>query len=191
MVSPPEPQPSITIETPISEQQIPSQPQPNAPISSSSPLQPIVEPTPHESSHEPINEPIQIEDSPQHSVDTYCPPDAYAQVFPESSQQSIPSVLSAPHSEPQVHSSQPIVSIVPPSEPVKVQTSIPSSTSTPSEWHRHGAPTTAPVSTVDQSAQEQSVLFRFISAQFAAIQTKLDAKFAKLENTVDTKMNQL
>ena len=35
------------------------------------------------------------------------------------------------------------------------------------------------------------MLFRFISAQFAAIQTKLDSKFAKLENTVDTKMNQL
>ena len=77
MVSPPEPQPSINIETPTSEQQIPSQQQPDAPISSSSPPQPIIEPTPHESFHEPINEPIQIEDSPQLSVDTYCPPAAY------------------------------------------------------------------------------------------------------------------
>ena len=124
-------------------------------------------------------------------MDTYCPPAAYAHVFPESSQQSVPSVPSAPHSEPQVQSSKPAVSIVPPSEPVQVQTSIPSSTSTPSEWHRHGVPTTAPISVVDTSAQEQSVLFRFISTQFVAIQTKLDAKFAKLENTVDTKMNQL
>ena len=70
MISPPEPQPSINIETPISEQQIPSQQQPDAPISSSSPPQPIVEPTPHESSHELVNEPIQIEDSPQYFVDT-------------------------------------------------------------------------------------------------------------------------
>ena len=66
----------------------------------------------------------------------------------------MPSVPSIPHSEPQVQSSQPAVSIVPPSEPVKVQTSIPSSTSTPSEWHRHGVPTTATVSAPDQSAQE-------------------------------------
>ena len=166
MVSLPKPHPSINIETLISEQQIPSQPQPNAPISSSSPPQPSVEPTPHESSHEPINEPIQIEDSPQHSMDTYCPLDAYAQVFPKSSQHSVPSVPSAPHSEPQVQSSKPAVSIIHPSKPIvqQVQTSIPSSTSTPSEWHRHGVPTTATISAPDLSAQEQSVLFRFISA---------------------------
>ena len=64
LVSPPEPQPSIHIETLISEQPIPSELLPGAPISSSSPPQPTVEPTPHESSHEPLNEPIQIEDSP-------------------------------------------------------------------------------------------------------------------------------
>ena len=78
----------------------------------------------------------------------------------------MPSVPSTPPSEPQVQSSKPPVSLVPPSEPVvhQVQTSIPSSTSTPSEWHRHGVPTIATVSVPDQSAQEQSVLFRFISA---------------------------
>ena len=66
------------------------------------------------------------------------------------------SVPSAPPSEPQVQSSKPPVSIIPPSEPVvhQVQTSIPSSTSTPSEWHRQGVPTTTTVSVPDRSAQE-------------------------------------
>ena len=89
-------------------------------------------------------------------MDTYCPPVAYAQVFSESFQHSVQSVPSAPPSEPQVQSSKLPVSIIPHFEPVvpQVQTSIPSSTSTPSEWHRHGVPTTAPVSAVDTSAQE-------------------------------------
>ena len=106
-------------------------------------------------------------------MDTYHPPDAYAQVFAESSQHSMQSVPSVPPSEPQVQStepqvqsSKPLVSIVPPSEPVvhQAQTSIPSSTSTPSEWHRQGVPPQATISAPDQSTQEQSVLFRFISA---------------------------
>ena len=99
-------------------------------------------------------------------MDTYRPPDAYTQVFVESSQHFVPSVPSAPPSEPQVQSSKPPVSIVPPSEPVvhQTQTSIPSSTSTPTEWHRQGVPTQATISAPNQSAQEQSVLFRFIYA---------------------------
>ena len=141
LVSSSDPQPSIHIETPISEHPIPSEPQPGAPISSSSPPQPTVEPTSHESIHEPLEEPIQIDDSPQHSVDNYHPFDAYAQVFAKSSQPSVPSVSSAPPSEPQVQStepqvksSKPPVSKVSPSEPVvhQAQTFIPSSTSTPS-----------------------------------------------------------
>ena len=48
-----------------------------------------------------------------------------------------------------------------------------------------------PASGLDSSASENSVLFRFISAQFAALQTKIDSKFASLERSVDSKLEQL
>ena len=116
-----------------------------------------------------MHEPIQIVDSPPHSVDTYHPPAAYAQVFEETSQ-------------PQPQSSVPQVQ----------QDHVPSSTSTPTEWHKHGTSSTQPtVSAPDTSAQDNSILFRFIFAQFAALQSKIDSKFAMLENTMDSKLNQL
>ena len=61
---------------------------------------------------------------------------------------------------------------------------------TPTEWHRHVESTapTVPVSGPDSSAQENTVLFRFISAQFATIQSKLDSKFVILERTMDSKI---
>ena len=98
-------------------------------------------------------------------MDTYHPPDAYAQVFTESSQTQSQQV------QPSIQPSVPQVHLVSPSEPLvqKVQSFIPSSTSTPTEWYRHGISTQATVSAPDPSAQENSVLFRFISAQFAAI----------------------
>ena len=183
VVSPSEPQTSIHTEVPISEQPGLSETQPGVPHSSAS--QPFVEPSIHESTHESA-EPIQIDDSPQHSVDTYHPPDAYAQVFAESSQPSAPtSEPPTSSTTPPVQSSEPVVS--------KAQSTVPSSMPTPTEWHRHVAstPPVVPVSGPDSSAQENTVLFRFISAQFAAIQSKLDSKFAILERTVNSKMEQL
>ena len=47
------------------------------------------------------------------------------------------------------------------------------------------------MSAPNTSAQDNSVLFCFISAQFAALQSKIDSKFAMLENNVDSKLNQL
>ena len=89
LVSLPKTQPLIPIDILISEPPVPSEPQTGAHLHSSSEPQPSVEPshaTSHESSHEWLHEPIQIDDSPQHSMDTYHPPAAYAQVFAESSQ---------------------------------------------------------------------------------------------------------
>ena len=89
-------------------------------------------------------------------------------MFQESSQQPV------------LPSEPPSSSVTPPvpsSEPVG--TKAPSAVQTPTEWHRHVEPT-APVvqmSGPDSSASENSVLFRFISAQFTAIQSKIDSKF--------------
>ena len=67
-------------------------------------------------------------------MDTYHPPDAYAQVFAESSQTQSEQV------QPFIQPSVPQVHSVPPSEPLvqKAQSSIPSSTSTPTEWYKQG-----------------------------------------------------
>ena len=74
-------------------------------------------------SQEPIQEPIQISDSPLPSVDTYHPPDAYAQIFEENP----PSAT-----QPSISPAQ--------------QQQVPPSTSTHSEWHRHGSTSEQPSS---------------------------------------------
>ena len=102
-------------------------------------------------------------------MDTYHPPATYAQVFEEHSQ---------PHPQPFV--------------PHVQRDHVPSSTSTPSEWHWHGSTSEQPTSSApDSTLQDTSVLFRFIFSQFSALQSKLESKFAVLENNVDTKLNQL
>ena len=114
-------------------------------------------------------------------MDAYCPPDAYAQVFQESSQPLVPSEPLSTSATPSVIPSEPVASKVPSTVPQ------------PTKWHRQVEPS-APVAQVsgpDSSASENSVLFRFISAQFATIQTKIDSKFANLERTVDSKLDQL
>ena len=97
-------------------------------------------------------------------MDTYHPPATYAQVFEE-------------------HPPPPIQPSIPPTQ----KEHVPSSTSTPSEWHRHGSTSEQPSSSLPNS----SVLFRLIFAQFSALQLTLESKFAVLENKVDTKLNQL
>ena len=78
-----------------------------------------------------------------------------------------------------------------PSEPVAPK--VPSTVPQPTEWYTQVEPSAPLVqaSRPDSSALENSVLFRFISAQFAAIQTKIDSKFSSLERTVDSKLEQL
>ena len=79
-----------------------------------------------------------------------------------------------------------------PSQPSAPQDHVPSSTSTPSEWHRHGSTSEQPSSLVpDSTLPDSSILFRLISAQFSTLQSKLESKFVVLENKVDTKLNQL
>ena len=111
-------------------------------------------------------------------MDDYCPPAAYAQVFQETTTQ--PPVSSDP--QPTTATSSGI-----PSQPVA------SKVSQPTEWHRHGESSAPVVQTAESasSASENLVLFRFISAQFATLQTKIDSKFASLERSVDSKLEQL
>ena len=93
-------------------------------------------------------------------MDAYYPPAAYAQVFQETSQPAVSLTV------PPATSATPSVI---PSEPIG--TKAPSTVPHPTEWHRHVEPS-APVAQAfgpDSSASENSVLFRFISAQFAAI----------------------
>ena len=79
-----------------------------------------------------------------------------------------------------------------PSVPHVQKDHVPSSTSTPSEWHRHDSTSKQPTSLApDSTLQYTLVLFCFISVQFSALQSKLESKFAVLENNVDTKLNQL
>ena len=149
-----ETQPQVLIDIPILEPPVTLATHTGEHLLSSSEPQPPAESshaTSHESSHEQLHEPIHIDDSPQHSVDTYHPPNAYAQVFAESSQPQPPQdhVPSVQHSVLTVQ---------------KDQSSVPSSTSTPTEWHRQGISTQPTVSAPDPSVQENFVLFRFISA---------------------------
>ena len=95
-------------------------------------------------------------------MDTYNPPETYEQVFVEHPPPTQPSVSPCP------------------------QKHVPAQTSIPSEWHRHGS-TSQPSS----SLPESSVFFIFMSAQFSALQSKMESKFAVFEQKVDTKLNQL
>ena len=102
-------------------------------------------------------------------MDTYHPLAAYAQVFEE-------------------QPPSPTQSSIPPAQ----KDHVPSSTSTPSEWHKHGSTSEQPSSSLlDSSLPDSLVLFHLISAPFSALQSKLESKFVVLENKVDTKLNQL